>query len=91
MSTKRIIFSGKVQGVGFRYTTKEIALGFDVCGWVKNLFDGTVEMHVMGEDEEVDDYLREIIEESTVARFIKDVKIDDIPPLENASGFRITE
>ena len=91
MSTKRIIFSGKVQGVGFRYTTKEIALGFDVCGWVKNLFDGTVEMHVMGEDEEVDDYLREIIEESTVARFIKDVKIDDIPPLENAAGFRITD
>ena len=91
MTSKRIIFSGKVQGVGFRYTTKEIALGFDVCGWVKNLFDGTVEMHVMGEEDEVDEYLREIIEESTVARLIKDVKIDDIPPLENAVDFRITE
>lgn len=91
MTSKRIIFSGKVQGVGFRYTTKEIALGFDVCGWVRNLLDGTVEMHVMGEEDEVDEYLREILEESTVARFIKDIKIDDIPPLENAVGFRITE
>ena len=91
MSAKRIIFSGRVQGVGFRYTTKEIALGFDVCGWVKNLFDGSVEMHVMGEPEEVDEYLKEIIEESVVARFIKEIKIDDIPPLENAVGFRITE
>ena len=91
MIAKRIIFIGRVQGVGFRYITKEIALGFDVCGWVKNLFDGTVEMQVMGEEDEVDEYLREIIEESTVARFIKEIKIDDIPPLENAVGFRITE
>jgi acylphosphatase len=91
MSSKRIIFTGRVQGVGFRYTTKEIALGFDVCGWVRNLFDGSVEMHLMGEEDEVEDYLREIIEESTVARFIKDVKIEDIPPLKNAVGFRITQ
>ena len=89
MIAKRIIFSGRVQGVGFRWTTKEIALGFDVCGWVKNLFDGTVEMHVMGDPDELDEYLREITEESPLARNIKEVKIDDIPPLQNAKGFRI--
>ena len=89
MIAKRIIFIGRVQGVGFRYITKEIALGFDVCGWVKNLFDGTVEMQVMGDPDEVDDYLREIREESPVARNIKEVKIDDTPLLENAKGFRI--
>ena len=36
MIAKRVIFTGRVQGVGFRYTTKEIATGFDVCGTVKN-------------------------------------------------------
>ena len=89
MIARRIIFSGRVQGVGFRYTTKEIALGFDVCGWVRNLFDDTVEMHVMGHADEIDAFLREIMEESTVARNIKEAKIDDIPLLDKAKGFRI--
>ncbi|MEE3179555.1 MAG: acylphosphatase [Verrucomicrobiota bacterium] len=42
MIAKRVIFSGRVQGVGFRYTTREIATGFDVVGAVRNLPDGTV-------------------------------------------------
>jgi acylphosphatase len=40
----RWIFSGRVQGVGFRMTTLRLASGFDVRGWVKNLPDGTVEV-----------------------------------------------
>ena len=40
MIAKQVLFSGRVQGVGFRYTTKQIASGFDLCGWVKNLPDG---------------------------------------------------
>ncbi|NIP97788.1 MAG: acylphosphatase, partial [Akkermansiaceae bacterium] len=64
MIAKRVIFSGRVQGVGFRYTTKEIATGFDVCGTVRNLIDGTVELEVMGEPEEVEAYLEHITEES---------------------------
>ena len=47
-STKRINFSGRVQGVGFRYTTKQLALGFDIVGSVRNREDGTVELDVMG-------------------------------------------
>ena len=49
MIAKKVIFTGRVQGVGFRYTTKQIALGFDVSGTVKNLSDGTVELRLMGE------------------------------------------
>ena len=89
MIAKRVIFTGHVQGVGFRYTTKEIATGFDVCGAVKNLQDGTVELEVMGEPEEVKEYLEHITEESPIAHFIKEVKIDDIPLLEEARGFKI--
>jgi acylphosphatase len=90
MIAKRVIFSGRVQGVGFRYTTREIATGFDVVGAVRNLPDGTVELEIMGETDEVEAYLAEITEESPVAHFIKEVQIEKIALLENARGFRIT-
>ena len=89
MIAKRVIFSGRVQGVGFRYTTKEIATGFDVCGTVKNLSNGTVELELIGEQDEVEAYLEHITEESPVSHFIKEVIIDDIPLPENPSGFKI--
>ena len=89
MIAKRIIFEGRVQGVGFRYTTKDLAKGFDVYGSVKNLADGSVEMQVMGERDEVDDFLREITEESAVAHHIQNVTRETIPLLEGVKGFRI--
>ena len=45
---RRVIFHGRVQGVGFRYTTNRIARGFSVTGFVRNLADGTVEMIACG-------------------------------------------
>ena len=89
MTSKRIIFEGRVQGVGFRYTVKDLARGFDVCGWVKNLPDGTVEMQVMGEPAEVADFIREITTESPVAHHIKNHIVENIPPLAGITGFRI--
>lgn len=89
MTAKHVIFSGKVQGVGFRYHTKELALGFDVVGWVKNLRDGTVELQVMGEEGEVDEFLAEIIEESELAPLIREHWIREIEPLNGCQGFRI--
>lgn len=89
MIAKRVIFEGRVQGVGFRYTTKEVALGFDVCGWVRNLADGSVEMQVMGEADEVEDFIREIVEESAVAHHIRHHLVEDIPPLRDCRGFTI--
>ena len=90
MIAKRVIFEGRVQGVGFRYTVKQLAMGFDVVGTVKNLADGTVELELMGEDDEVDEFLKEIIEESTLSHYIKNVHATDIPLLENVRGFTIS-
>lgn len=90
MTSKRVIFEGRVQGVGFRYAVKQIALGFDVVGSVKNLADGTVELEVMGERDEVDDFIHEIIEESAMAHNIKNAYTTEIPPLANARGFIIS-
>jgi acylphosphatase len=89
MIAKRIVFEGRVQGVGFRYTVKDLARGFDVRGWVKNLPDGSVELHVMGEADELADFLREIIEESPMAAHINNHRIETIPPIQNCTGFSI--
>jgi len=89
MIAKCVIFEGRVQGVGFRYTVKELARGFEVCGWVKNLADGTVELHVMGEADETNAFIREIVEESQVAHHIKNHYVSQIPAWENGKGFRI--
>lgn len=89
MIAKRVIFEGRVQGVGFRYTVKDLARGFEVCGWVKNLPEGSVELHVMGEQDEVESFIKEIAEESTVAHHIQNQTAEKIPLLENCKGFKI--
>ena len=78
-----------MQGVGFRYTAKDLAKGFEVCGSIKNLVDGTVELQVMGEREEVEAFLKEIAEESPLSHHIKGMHVKNIPPLEGVKGFTI--
>jgi acylphosphatase len=46
-------FRGRVQGVGFRYTVKNLAMQYNVYGYVKNLPDGSVELVVEGPDSEM--------------------------------------
>jgi acylphosphatase len=90
MVAKRIVFAGKVQGVGFRYATKEIARSYDVCGWVKNMPDGTVELQIMAEtSSELEAFLNELTEESSVAHHIQSMHAQVIPPLEGVKGFSI--
>ncbi len=43
-----VFFSGRVQGVGFRYTALQVAKEFEVTGWVKNLVDGRVQLEAEG-------------------------------------------
>jgi acylphosphatase len=88
-SAKRVIYTGRVQGVGFRYSTKQIASGFDVTGWIKNLDDGTVEMQVMASDpDELEAFLADILE-SSLGSLIKDSEVSVIPPLVGVRGFTI--
>lgn len=57
---RRIHYSGRVQGVGFRWTVREIAAGYDVAGSVRNLPDGRVELFAGGEAGEVRAFLAAI-------------------------------
>ena len=70
MIAKNVFYEGRVQGVGFRYSVKRIAKGYDIVGWVKNMADGRVEVLAGGQASEVTAFLEEI-EESELASFIK--------------------
>lgn len=54
---KHIIFYGSVQGVGFRYYSVNKAKQLGLTGWVRNLYDGTVEMEVQGEESGIDELI----------------------------------
>lgn len=47
---KRIVFHGRVQGVGFRYTAKYLAQSLGLTGWVRNEWDGTVTLEIQGRE-----------------------------------------
>jgi acylphosphatase len=72
MSRQRmtVFYSGRVQGVGFRYTVKSLTPGFEVTGTVRNLPDGRVELVAEGEREELDAF-RQAVRESGLARNIQ--------------------
>ena len=63
-------FAGRVQGVGFRYTTRQIAQGFTVTGQVRNLPDGRVRVVAEGAETEVQEFIREI--QSQMMQYIKE-------------------
>ena len=52
-----VFFSGRVQGVGFRYSTLQVAKEFEVTGVVQNLPDGRVQLEVEGAPAEVRAFL----------------------------------
>lgn len=55
-----IIASGRVQGVGFRNAAKKRALQYNLVGWVKNNTDGTVELEISGEQNDIHNYLGDL-------------------------------
>ena len=60
LNRRTVHFTGRVQGVGFRYTARNIALGFDVEGYVRNLPDGRVELVMEGPDGEMEQVVEEL-------------------------------
>ena len=66
----RIFYSGRVQGVGFRYTAKAAASGFEISGMVRNLSDGRVELIAEGRREELEAF-RAAIRDAGLKHFIR--------------------
>ena len=66
----QVFYTGRVQGVGFRYNAKSVVRGFDVSGTVRNRLDGRVELIAEGTREELEAFLQ-AIRESGVGPLIK--------------------
>jgi acylphosphatase len=70
IASTQVFYEGNVQGVGFRYSIRQIAKGFDVTGSVRNLRDGRVELLATGEEDEVRAFV-EAIGQSELRAHIK--------------------
>ena len=88
MKGLRVYYSGRVQGVGFRWTTLQIAKEFEVTGTVRNLRDGRVQLDVCGL--EVQQFL-EAIRGSHLAGHIANEVCEEVEFVEAPRGFRIIE
>lgn len=73
---KHYYFDGRVQGVGFRYKAMYLARSLDLTGWVKNLYDGRVEMEIQGEEETIDCFLSRLQEDHYIS--ITDIEEEEI-------------
>jgi len=88
MVAKHIIFSGRVQGVGFRFTAHRMAGRRQLTGYVRNLPDGSVEMFAQGPAEDIDDCIRDI--QDCLAGYTREVKTEEVPPNPMYTDFKIT-
>jgi acylphosphatase len=83
---KHVHYSGRVQGVGFRYTAGHVAAGFRVAGYVRNVPDGRVELLAEGPAEEVEAFLSALRRQ--MADYIEDAQVAD-EPAQGRQGFVI--
>ena len=88
MISLQVFFEGRVQGVGFRWSIRHIAQGFDVKGWVRNLIDGRVEMQISGEETEVHAFI-EAIGQSELRAHIRTTTENKLETPVDAVGFEI--
>jgi acylphosphatase len=83
-----VFYSGTVQGVGFRYTVRTLAAGFDVAGTVGNLPDGRVELVAEGSRDELSAF-QQAIRESELGHFIRREDVSWAEPAGGLRGFEI--
>ena len=84
----QVLYSGQVQGVGFRYTVKSVATGFDLTGSVRNLPGGGVELIAEGAKDELEAF-RQAIRESGLDHFIRNEEVSWQEARSEFSGFEI--
>ncbi|WP_280770215.1 acylphosphatase [Salipaludibacillus daqingensis] len=88
MKRFHVIVDGKVQGVGFRYHTQITASQRDLTGWVRNKLDGTVELEVQGDPDQIVTFLSSL-EKARFPAKVADIKSTEISIQENEGMFSV--
>ena len=88
LTAKKIVFSGRVQGVGFRFTALNIASRYELKGYVRNISDGDVEMVAQGPAEAIDDCIRDL--QDSFVGSISHIDSEPATPYPKFTDFRIT-
>lgn len=83
----RVIYRGRVQGVGFRYTARRLAQGYAIDGFVKNRTDGSVELVAQGGEGEIDRFLADL--EQTMGSLIRSRTLTWEPASKDLDGFSV--
>lgn len=84
---EHLVFYGRVQGVGFRYRARHVASGLGITGWVRNEWDGTVEMEAQGTKEQINHMLL-LINQGTYIQ-VEDIERKELPVNDDERGFHI--
>ncbi|SFA74910.1 acylphosphatase [Lentibacillus halodurans] len=84
-----VIVSGRVQGVGFRYTAQQHANQYNLNGWVQNKSDGTVELELEGDDSQVHTFLSELEKGFSPFIHVRDMQVDTQREEKGYSDFSI--
>jgi acylphosphatase len=88
LAARRLVVSGRVQGVGFRFFVEARAAAEGVHGWVRNLADGRVEALLEGDAEAVD-RVEAAIHRGPAGARVDDVNVEETVPSGRATGFTI--
>jgi acylphosphatase len=88
LETRRFVVRGRVQGVGFRWFVEHEAHTLGVYGWVRNCFDGSVEVLATGSREQLSTLRRRLQQGPRAAR-VDEVEESDAQPVEGLKTFRI--
>lgn len=87
-AAKHIVFSGSVQGIGFRFTALSIASRYQLKGYVRNLPDGSVEMLAQGPAQIIDNCVRDI--QDSFMGYVRKTDVDVVPLDSKLTDFKIT-
>ncbi|RMF60657.1 MAG: acylphosphatase [Calditrichaeota bacterium] len=79
---------GIVQGVGYRFFTRDAARRYGITGYVKNMPDGSVEVYAEGEKAFLEEFLKDL-HQGPFSAVVEKVDVEWLPPKENLSDFSI--
>jgi acylphosphatase len=88
LAAKHIVFSGRVQGVGFRFTALNIANRYHLTGYVRNTPNSAVEMLAQGPAEIIDSCVRDI--QDSFAGYVRQTDVEEATPDPKLTDFKIT-